>query len=310
MFKTIEQLKKKEKGFSLLELSVAVGVAAIVAAVAVTATTVFVNGAAGSAELYEAGADQSIANAEASFDALWGESGIGDVGDDSNSNGIGNLDGENPGEGAQTPTIFWSYSDFEIASLFDSRYLQEANDLMKSWDIEAYNFLTSQYGFPDSLVTVENGFPEKRVLMLTVNMFSGAVTYSSWDLLSIEEAVAFQRESSLDWATLNGRGVVANSGLDGTSYYQIPLSSQTRTWDGTEGSFSFMPAEWLYEAGIGGLEYYGCGIFAPGSSGFTAGTMFVGMPDLTWGAYPEGISVLVPDDISVLANSCLDNYRR
>ena len=70
MFKTIEQLKNKEKGFSLLELSVAVGIAAIVAAVAITATTGFVNGAAGSAELYEAGADQSIVDASDSFDAL------------------------------------------------------------------------------------------------------------------------------------------------------------------------------------------------------------------------------------------------
>ena len=70
MFKTIEQVKNKEKGFSLLELSVAVGIAAIVAAVAITATTVFVNGAAGTAETYESAADIEIANAKASFDAL------------------------------------------------------------------------------------------------------------------------------------------------------------------------------------------------------------------------------------------------
>ena len=79
MFKIVEKVKNreysKEKGFSLLELSVAVGIAAVIAAVAITATTVFVNGAADSAELYETAADQSIANAEASFDALWGESG-------------------------------------------------------------------------------------------------------------------------------------------------------------------------------------------------------------------------------------------
>ena len=61
---------KKEDGFSLLELSVAVGIAAVVAGVAITATTAFVNGAADSATAYEATADQSITDAEDSSDAL------------------------------------------------------------------------------------------------------------------------------------------------------------------------------------------------------------------------------------------------
>ena len=76
MFKTIEQVKNreysKEKGFSLLELSVAVGIAAIVAAVAITATTVFVNGASTAGENYQANAQDSILDAEASYDALFG----------------------------------------------------------------------------------------------------------------------------------------------------------------------------------------------------------------------------------------------
>ena len=64
------KLKNNEKGFSLLELSVAVGIAAIVAAVAITATTAFVNGAADNATLYEATADQAITDAQDSFNAL------------------------------------------------------------------------------------------------------------------------------------------------------------------------------------------------------------------------------------------------
>ena len=73
MFKTIEQVKNKEKGFSLLELSVAVGIAAIVAVVAITATTGFVNGASTAGENYQANASDSVTDSKASFDALWRE---------------------------------------------------------------------------------------------------------------------------------------------------------------------------------------------------------------------------------------------
>jgi prepilin-type N-terminal cleavage/methylation domain-containing protein len=66
---------KRENGFSLLELAVAVGIAAIVAAVGVTASTVFVNGSQTKADDYQASADSEITNAKASFDALWGEAG-------------------------------------------------------------------------------------------------------------------------------------------------------------------------------------------------------------------------------------------
>lgn len=64
-------LKKNDNGFSLLELAVGVGIAAVVAAVGITATTVFVNNAADRAVSYESNADDAIAKAEASFDALW-----------------------------------------------------------------------------------------------------------------------------------------------------------------------------------------------------------------------------------------------
>jgi prepilin-type N-terminal cleavage/methylation domain-containing protein len=60
---------KKEDGFSLLELAVAVGIAAIVAGVAVTASTAFVNGSQTTAEDYAASANSEIGNASASFSA-------------------------------------------------------------------------------------------------------------------------------------------------------------------------------------------------------------------------------------------------
>jgi prepilin-type N-terminal cleavage/methylation domain-containing protein len=69
---------QKEKGFSLLELAVAVGIAAIVAGVAVTASTVFVNGSQTKSEDYAASANSEIGNASARFDALWGEGGAPD----------------------------------------------------------------------------------------------------------------------------------------------------------------------------------------------------------------------------------------
>jgi prepilin-type N-terminal cleavage/methylation domain-containing protein len=67
--------KKQENGFSLLELAVAVGIAAIVAAVAVTASTTFVNGSQTKADNYQASANSEITNAKASFDGLYGEAG-------------------------------------------------------------------------------------------------------------------------------------------------------------------------------------------------------------------------------------------
>ena len=99
MFKTIEQVKNKEKGFSLLELSVAVGIAAIVAAVAITATTVFVNGASTAGENYQANASDSVADSKASFDALWGE---GEA-----PNSVGEYTGGEGGvgDGAITPSV-------------------------------------------------------------------------------------------------------------------------------------------------------------------------------------------------------------
>ena len=95
MFKTIEQVKNKEKGFSLLELSVAVGIAAIVAAVAITATTGFVNGASTAGENYQANASDSVTESKASFDALWGE---GEA-----PNSVGEYTGGNGGNNDSTP---------------------------------------------------------------------------------------------------------------------------------------------------------------------------------------------------------------
>ena len=61
---------KKEEGFSLLELSVAVGVAAIVAVAAVTATTTFIGSAHDKRDDYTSNANSSIDDAAASSSAL------------------------------------------------------------------------------------------------------------------------------------------------------------------------------------------------------------------------------------------------
>jgi hypothetical protein len=71
MHKLINKLTKHERGFSMLELAVAVGIAAIVAVVGVTASTVFINGSTDTSQTYEASADEEINNARASYDALW-----------------------------------------------------------------------------------------------------------------------------------------------------------------------------------------------------------------------------------------------
>lgn len=61
---------KKEDGFSLLELSVAVGVAAIVAVGAVSATTGFIGSAQTKTADYTSNADTSVGNAETQSSAL------------------------------------------------------------------------------------------------------------------------------------------------------------------------------------------------------------------------------------------------
>jgi len=61
---------KKEEGFSLLELSVAVGVSAIVAVAAVTASTSFIGSAQDKRDSYTDRANASIEEAEASSSAL------------------------------------------------------------------------------------------------------------------------------------------------------------------------------------------------------------------------------------------------
>jgi prepilin-type N-terminal cleavage/methylation domain-containing protein len=61
---------KKEEGFSLLELSVAVGVAAIVAVAAVTATTTFIGSAQDKRNSYTTNANGSINSAAAASSAL------------------------------------------------------------------------------------------------------------------------------------------------------------------------------------------------------------------------------------------------
>jgi prepilin-type N-terminal cleavage/methylation domain-containing protein len=70
MVKTLFDVSSEE-GFSLLELAVAVGIAAIVAGVAVTASTSFVNNTQTRALEYEAGANDSINKTSASFNALF-----------------------------------------------------------------------------------------------------------------------------------------------------------------------------------------------------------------------------------------------
>ena len=62
--------KKKclnENGFSMMELSVAVGIAAVIALVGVTASTIYLNNSNESSELYEINADNSILNAEQGY---------------------------------------------------------------------------------------------------------------------------------------------------------------------------------------------------------------------------------------------------
>jgi type II secretory pathway pseudopilin PulG len=73
----LTKIRNKETGFSLLELSVAVGVAAIVAAAGIIATTAFIGSAQEKRDGYLTNADNSIENANASYDALFGEGGAG-----------------------------------------------------------------------------------------------------------------------------------------------------------------------------------------------------------------------------------------
>ena len=61
---------KKEEGFSLLELSVAVGVAAIVAVAAIGATTTFIGSAQTKSSDYTSNAESSINDASAQSSAL------------------------------------------------------------------------------------------------------------------------------------------------------------------------------------------------------------------------------------------------
>jgi len=62
--------RKNEEGFSLLELSVAVGVAAIVATSGIVATTAFIGSAQDKRDSYTTNANSAITNAEASSSAL------------------------------------------------------------------------------------------------------------------------------------------------------------------------------------------------------------------------------------------------
>ena len=57
-------MKRKESGYSMLELSVALGIAAIIAAAGIIATTAFMNDAGQKTTDYAANADESIRNAE------------------------------------------------------------------------------------------------------------------------------------------------------------------------------------------------------------------------------------------------------
>lgn len=61
---------KKEDGFSLLELAVAVGISAIVAGVAVTASTAFVDGSQTKATDYAASANAEITSASDRVDDI------------------------------------------------------------------------------------------------------------------------------------------------------------------------------------------------------------------------------------------------
>jgi len=69
MFNT-KTIRRKETGFSLLELSVAVGIAAVVATAGIVATTVFMNNAGEKRDSYTANANASIEEAESASVAL------------------------------------------------------------------------------------------------------------------------------------------------------------------------------------------------------------------------------------------------
>jgi prepilin-type N-terminal cleavage/methylation domain-containing protein len=60
----VKNMKRKESGYSMLELSVALGIAAIMAAAGIVATTAFMNDAGQKTTDYAANADDSIRNAE------------------------------------------------------------------------------------------------------------------------------------------------------------------------------------------------------------------------------------------------------
>ena len=65
MFK--KKCSSNESGFSMMELSVAVGIAAVVALVGITASTIYLNNSAENSELYELNADESILNAQQGY---------------------------------------------------------------------------------------------------------------------------------------------------------------------------------------------------------------------------------------------------
>jgi uncharacterized delta-60 repeat protein len=79
MFLKIVENRRKENAFSLLELSVAVGVAAIVAAAGIIATTGFLNDAGQKTSDYVANADESIRNAENGLNTTLNAVGIAPV---------------------------------------------------------------------------------------------------------------------------------------------------------------------------------------------------------------------------------------
>jgi surface protein len=181
----------RENAFSLLELSVAVGVAAIIAVAAITATTVFIGSAEQKRDNYTNNANGSIENAEAASLALF--DGILDNG--SGNNGVPlaiapvvNIQTSNPTAGGAT--ITWS-APTNITSP-----ITEYNILLNNVAIATLSPETTTYaigglqaetayvvtiravninGSEDTTVTITTLAPEDRVILV-----SGS---SDWDVL-------------------------------------------------------------------------------------------------------------------------------
>jgi prepilin-type N-terminal cleavage/methylation domain-containing protein len=207
----------REKGFSLLELAVAVGIAAIVAGVAVTASTVFVNGSQTKSEEYAASADSEIGNASARFDALWGEGGT--------------PGGGTPGGGIPVATTPGVPSSFQVASTGTKGALLTWAAPTTGAQVESYQVsvngsvvATLSSSTFEYTVTGLTSATTNNVIVSAVNAEGSSSTVeTSFQTLSAPSPAPAIQTSSVQWNTVNqadgiiygGRIVDYNSGING-----------------------------------------------------------------------------------------------